>query len=240
MIIAIPFVDGSCNYDHLRDKLLAAGACEHHSLVVISRVQDSEPATAFHKRIQKLFSMSELVYLPDMDRSTSQLQNDMFREASVWANEKIDTDDEVPNAPWLYLDPNYVPQCSAWADLIETEYYKGHKQIMGMPEKYPDVVIDSYGRKETIDGGYYFDGPVVLDRQFHSRSGLIQSLGSRQHWRIHLRYEMSQNHDAVAFLGKSSKSFLKKSDRKAPKPSNSDKNHVPNGAVAEDLEPATP
>ena len=215
MILAIPFVAGSANYDHLRDKILAAGACPRHSLLVISRVQDSDPATVFYNKVKRMFVMSDIVYLTDVEpeRSRTRMQNDMFREAAFWADTKEDAEGEITNSPWMYLDPSYAPQVSAWMDEIETEYFKAHKLVMGMPEPHKDMVIDSNGRKTTIEGGLYFDGPVVLDRRFHSRSALIHTLSGREHWRLYLRYEMCKNHEAVTFLGKAGNSIVRK-----PKP----------------------
>jgi len=194
MIIALPFIPEVCNYAALAEKFIAAGACQNHSLYVISRERDTADADEFVQRVKPLFGRAEIVFLKTLPWSGQELRNEFFAKACQTAGKHQDLPGEYSASPLLYLDPKWEPCRDRWADLMQGEYISAGTRVVGIPERMPNLVVGKGPGAVTYDGAFRFDGPILLWRTIWRDSTMLNSLGPRESWRAAMRWELSASH----------------------------------------------
>ena len=209
MIICIPFSKNIVNYMVLSDKLRAYGPYQSHSLYVISEASESEDATEFNDSIRDMFHSAALVFLPPADRTKIKLANDMFLKAAEMAWKHETTAGEVNGAPFMYYDPTGAPCAKEWAELVQVEWFKAGKKVLGCTVKGDDVNVVTRGQKVSIPGGVIFKNAIVINKDFWSSSGLVNFLAPNIHWRDSLRYELSSSHAVSTTLSRGLHGLIK-------------------------------
>lgn len=209
MIVSIPFVLSLTNYATLAEKLRNVGPYGTHTLHVIAQPQESEAATEFFDAIKDLFHTSALHYLRPDSRKSIRLSNDLFHTAAAAASRHQITNGEVVGCPFMYYDPTRYPIAKEWAELVQVEWFKNAKAVLGCPVTAPDVSVMSSGREVKVQGGIRFNGHIIINKDFWEKSGLINNLSPAVHWRDSLRYELAASHAVSILLGKGTTSLFK-------------------------------
>lgn len=207
MIVTIPFVANAYPYQALAEKIRTFGPYSSHALHVVAQAGESEEATDFFDSIKDSFLVSGLFYLDESERRGTQLANAVFLRAAEAAHRHQTINGEAVNAPWMFYDPNQAPASKEWADNVQVEWFKSGKRVIGTPVKHPNEIVQSSGISVEIDGGFRFNGSIVLAKDFYETSALIGHSQSEIHWRERLRYELAESHATAETLARGSTLF---------------------------------
>ena len=198
MIIAFAYVPELTNYKDLTKAINAQGQLQGHQLYVVCREEDETKANSFADSLADTFGRAHIAVLPAATRTPVQLANEFFRSACrfMWSFKPASAEED-PEPVLLYFDPTYRPVKPLWANTLQSSHYLFRKPVTG--DFQPDA-----------DGAQVPQGPLIVSKQFVNASGLIDSLGASEHWRLRLKWEFSKNFLSTNLIGKSSEAVLAK------------------------------
>jgi len=179
MLLAIPYHPAMpSDYTDFSVSLRKKGTNPGHSIVVISRREHEEEAYAFAHSFATSFHRHFLAVIPDLDETLLETSNRMFKEAVKFhLNYKIEGN-EMPNPPMTYFDVTWRPMRARWLDELQSDYF-----LKGAPTVFAKFAPEEPGPPAPI-------GPVVLAKDFATKSKLLDFVPPSHHWRNYLAWEM--------------------------------------------------
>lgn len=194
MIVAIPYVATRADFAKLPASFRKYDCYQNDILLVTHTSEDTSAATEFFNQIKDPFRRAFMVRLPSTTGAGIQVANTHFSTAAKWASTYTPAAGEVNDPPFLYLDPAYIPAKSDWTTELQTLYYKSPGRTLGRPESQPDITRDIPGGTQVIPGGIVFQGPIVIDKGFATRSALLNFVHPTALWRTSLRFELAASY----------------------------------------------
>jgi len=198
VIVSIPYFPDLTDYKSLSKAINANGQLQGHQLHVVCREEDETKANSFADSLVDTFGRAHIAVLPATNRGPVQLANEFFRSACrfMW-NFKPTSPEEEPEPVLLYFDPTYRPIKPLWANTLQSSHYLFRKPVTG------DFQLDDEGAQVP-------QGPLIISKDFVNKSGLIDSLGASQHWRLRLKWEFTKDFLSTNLIGKGQEAVLTK------------------------------
>jgi len=193
MIFCTPFNSNSpFDYNDYAALLEKRGPNTNHHHLIVSTKADEDKAFKFGTKLTELFGRSFFKTISEGQRGHIQTANDLLWEATTFTAAYQIQKGEVPDPPLLYMDPSYRPMKPKWLDTLQAEYYVTQaKRVMG-------------SGKKAEDGSVIFTGPVILSKEFITKSSLLRYLQPRTHWREALKWEMNADFHLTKSIGATS------------------------------------
>jgi len=198
MLIATPFVPGLTDYTLYAADLRKKGLLLNHIHVVVCRPEDEDEAYRFGSGLSDVFLRSVTKVLSPGERNRITLANELFRAAVKFCSAYRPQEGEMPDPAVLYMDPNYRPTKTGWADTLQATYYL---------KKAPMTM----GRwKLDAEDAKIFEGPMILSRNFPKQSGLLDFLPPNVHYRMYLKHELGKAAVETELIGAGSQDAVLK------------------------------
>lgn len=215
MIVVIPFTGQTAYTESLSEALLHFGGLGSHRLIVPTPAEHLGEAEVFLNGLKVQFMVASIV--PVAHEAASNVL--LFRD-SLLASARIQPlQQEIHNAPILWLEPGWLPTRREWASDLSAEFYNlgGGTKILGHWVRQPDFKVGHGVSLHTVAGGWHSVGPTVFPSQYVRGNELIERINNASApWRVRLQFEDPAARISSTLL--SPKGQLFTNDTAKPKP----------------------
>jgi hypothetical protein len=198
MLLAIPYHPSTpADYADFSVHLRKKGTNPSHSLVVVCRREHEDEAFTFAHSLSSSFHRHFLAVIPDLQETMLDTSNRMFKEAVKFHFNYATDGNEMADPPMAYFDVTWRPTKSRWLDELQSDYF-----LKGAPTIFANFAPQEPGPPAPT-------GPLVLAKDYTTKSKLLDFIPQSLHWRNYLAWEMSNLGVACTAVGPADPAYIR-------------------------------